>query len=243
MWNLEGEWTSSVRRTMRQEDLLKAYLDNANGVKGPPFERVGVDDADYPDGKLVDETVVVLIGDHGWNLGEHTTWTKHSLFDVTLRTPMIIRDPNRKHGRITAVTDFLDVVPALTELAGLPTPPGLDGTSLVPALEDPTVTVKPASFNRRFDGESVGMAWFRYTEWRSQAGDVTASMLYDLSIDPEETRNVAEVSAYEEVVLELSARIKSIRSGRHHCGRVFSTKAVATPSIQRRAGRRHRVSP
>jgi len=327
LWNPEGEWTSSVRRTTRHEDLQKAYLDNPDGVKGPPFERLDVDDADYPDGKLADktvddlkrlrdadvpfflavgfrkphlpfnapekywmlydptdfdlpssyrdapdgapfkaihnspelrnqyagipaeglleekdalnlihayhaavsyadaqvgkvldalaehgladETVVVLVGDHGWSLGEHTMWAKKNLFDVALRTPVIIRDPNRKNGRINAVTDLLDLFPTLTELAGLPTPPGLDGTSLVPALDDPTRTVKPASFSRWFDGESVRTARFRYTEWRNQAGEVTARMLYDLSIDPEETRNVAEVSAYREVVLELSARIKA----------------------------------
>ncbi|GMR22225.1 MAG: sulfatase [Acidobacteriota bacterium] len=325
LWNPEGEWTSSVRRTARHEDLQKAYLDNPTGVKGPPFERLDVDDADYPDGKLADKTVadlnrlrntdvpfflavgfrkphlpfnapdkywklydpaefalpstyrdtpdgvpfkaihnspelrnqyagipaegllkesdalnlihayhaavsyadaqvgkvldaleeygfadvtiVVLIGDHGWNLGEHTMWTKHNLFDVALRAPMIIRDPNRENGRISAVVDFLDIFPTLTELASLPTPIGLDGASLVTALDDPSRAVKPASFSRWFDGESVRTAQFRYTEWRDEADEVTARMLYDLSNDPEETRNVAEVSAYEEVVLELSARI------------------------------------
>ncbi len=156
---------------------------------------------------LADTSIVVLVGDHGWSLGEHTMWTKHSLFDVTLRTPMIIRDPNRDNGRINAVTDFLDIFPTLTELAGLPTPTRLDGASLVPTLEDPTRTVKPASFSRWFDGESVRTARFRYTEWRDEADEVGARMLYDLSIDPEETRNVAEVSTYQEVVLELSARI------------------------------------
>ena len=136
-------------------------------------------------------------------------WTKHSLFDVTLRTPMILRDPNRKNGRIEAVTDFLDIFPTLTELAGLPTPNRLDGASLVSTLDDPTRTVKPASFSRWMEGESVRTARFRYTEWRDEAGEMTANMLYDLTIDPEETRNVAEVSAYVEVVLELSARVKA----------------------------------
>lgn len=327
LWNPEGEWTSSVRRTTRHEDLQNAYLDNPDGVKGPPFERL---DVDYPDGKLADktvddldadvpfflavgfrkphlpfnapdkywklydptdfdlpstyratpdgapfeaihnspelrnqysgipaeglledsdalnlihayhaavsyadaqvgkvldaleehgladDTVVVLVADHGWNLGEHTMWTKHSLFDVTLRTAMIIRDPNRANGRIniSAVTDFLDIFPTLTELAGLPTPVELDGASLIPVLEDPTTTVKPASFSRWFDGESVRTARFRYTEWRDGAGEIMARMLYDLTIDPEETRNVAEVSAYREEVLELSAHITANNRGR-----------------------------
>ena len=57
LWNPEGQWTSSVLRKTRHEDLQKAYLRNPDGVPGPPFERLDVDDTDYPDGKVADKTV------------------------------------------------------------------------------------------------------------------------------------------------------------------------------------------
>ncbi|MEH6557245.1 MAG: sulfatase [Oceanicoccus sp.] len=149
-------------------------------------------------------TVVILIGDHGFHLGEHSMWTKHSLFDLALRSPMIIRDPNRGGGRVTGVTDFLDIFPTLIDMAGLPDIENLDGVSLLPALNNPTVNVKPASLSRWFDGTSVRTQHHRYTEWRSESGKITARMLFDLSNDPNETTNLAEDPQYSELVLKLS---------------------------------------
>jgi len=153
---------------------------------------------------LADDTIVVLLGDHGFNLGEHTLWAKHNLSEMALRSPMIVRDPKRASGHIRGVIDFLDIFPALVELADLPAPGLLDGVSFVPALNDTTVNVKQASISRWFDGTSVRTSRFRYTEWRSEAGEITVRTLFDLSSDPEETRNVADEPAFAKVVDELN---------------------------------------
>lgn len=88
---------------------------------------------------LMHNTIVVLWGDHGWHLGEHAIWGKHSLFEESLRSPLIIVAP----GRIAPgqpsydVVESIDLFPTLCELAGLPVPEFLDGQSLLKSSGDP----------------------------------------------------------------------------------------------------------
>ena len=84
-------------------------------------------------------TVVVLWGDHGWHLGEHAVWGKHTLFEESLRSPLIISQPGMKMpGQATdAVVETLDVFPTLCELSGVPIPGFIQGKSLVPFFESP----------------------------------------------------------------------------------------------------------
>jgi iduronate 2-sulfatase len=91
---------------------------------------------------LDDKTIVVLWGDHGWHLGEHAVWGKHTLFEESLCAPLIIRDLNRiKAGqRSDAIVESIDVFPTLCELADLPLPKSLDGRSLVPQSNNPEPT-------------------------------------------------------------------------------------------------------
>lgn len=162
---------------------------------------------------LEDETIVVLLGDHGWQLGEHTMWNKHTLFDLALRTPLIIRAPEQAASRHTAVVSLLDVFPTLSDLAGLPIPEDLDGVSLLPVFANSEVSVRNAAISRWFDGASVRTNRYRYTDWRDETGNIEARMLFDLSVDPDETRNVSEEDRYNDVVAELSALITEDGSG------------------------------
>ncbi len=152
---------------------------------------------------LEEAPVVLLVSDHGWNLGEHTLWTKHSLFDVTLRIPMLLQIPGENPAVREGLADTLDIFPTLVAAAGLPSVEKLDGVDQLAV-----VTGKDMSFARWIDGESVRTAQYRYTEWRSEQGDLHAKVLYDLEIDPDETRNVVEEDKYVEVVRALSSAIK-----------------------------------
>ena len=89
--------------------------------------------------KLRDNTLIVLWGDHGWHLGEKGMWGKGTLFDVSARAPLIVVDPRKKTaGRSCPRTvEFVDIYPTLVDLCGLPMPPGLEGMSLVPWLDNP----------------------------------------------------------------------------------------------------------
>lgn len=101
---------------------------------------------------LADRTIVVIWSDHGFCLGEHGTWGKHSLYEESLKSPLIIRYPGLPEpGRIShATVETIDIFPTLTDLSGLAQPAGLQGKSLRPQLDQADApSSKPA------------MAWFQ----------------------------------------------------------------------------------
>ena len=84
-------------------------------------------------------TIIVLWGDHGWHLGDHGMWCKHTNYEQAARIPLIVVAPGvAKAGAKTgALAETVDIYPTLCELAGLPAPQGLDGASFAAALKDP----------------------------------------------------------------------------------------------------------
>jgi len=139
---------------------------------------------------LEENTIIVFFGDHGWQLGEHSEWCKHTNFDVAARAPLIIKVPGATNGgvRTDRLVEFVDIFPTLVEAAGFPTldvcPDNsndvelcTEGNSLVPLMEDPTTQEwKSAIFyqyprGRFVDhipecmGYSIRTDMYRYTEW------------------------------------------------------------------------------
>lgn len=144
---------------------------------------------------LRDNTVIVLWGDHGWHLGEKGMWAKGTLFDVSARVPLLVVDPRRKTAGqgCPRTVEFVDIFPTLADLCGLPKPPGLEGKSLVPLVDDPKAAwTKPAfTLVAREDwlGRSVRTERWCYTEWDEGCRGVE---LYDLQADPRESKNLAK---------------------------------------------------
>ena len=161
---------------------------------------------------IKDNTAVVLLGDHGWNLGEHTLWAKHCNFDTSLRTPLMFSVPGMQKNKTSdSLVEFIDVFPTLCDLAGLNKPDQLHGNSLVPILKNPEVKVKDAVFSRYHDGESVRTERYLYTEWLNEKGQRHSRMLYDHKTDPDENINIAEEPENTVIVSELSKRLAQVR--------------------------------
>jgi uncharacterized sulfatase len=156
--------------------------------------------------KLWDRTVVVLIGDHGYHLGEHDWWNKATLFEMSARAPLIIWAPGAKGMGKPAkgLAEFVDLYPTLADLCGLTPPKGqeLAGVSLRPLLDDPTKPGKSAAFTQRGPGRTVRTDRWRYTEWDEGRRGVE---LYDHSNDPLEYHNLAQDPKFAERVAELTA--------------------------------------
>ena len=154
-------------------------------------------------------TIVVLWGDHGWNLGEHGLWCKHCNFETSLHSPLIVTAPGIKPGTKTnALTEYLDIYPSLSELCNLPLPAHLQGRSFVSLMKKPNRLWKKAVFSRYYNGDSVKTDRYRYTEWRRKDGTMYARMLYDHRTDPHENVNISELPRNKEVVEKLSKMLR-----------------------------------
>ncbi|MHC4517469.1 MAG: sulfatase/phosphatase domain-containing protein, partial [Planctomycetota bacterium] len=160
------------------------------------------------------DTIVVLWGDHGWNLGEHTLWCKHCHFQTSLRAPLIVRAPGLKGGvKTDALTEFVDIYPTLCELAGLPVPGHIEGRSFGPLMKEPQRPWKEAIYSRFHKGDSVRTERYCYTEWTGNDGKMYARMLYDQKLDPDENTNISERPENAELVGRLSEELHKFRAG------------------------------
>jgi len=152
---------------------------------------------------LRDETIVVLWGDHGWHLGEHSIWGKHALFEESLRSPLIISYPGIPNpGRQTmSLVETLDIFPTLTDLAGLTRPQGAHGVSLRPILESPEAPGHPA-FGYFRNGQTIRTRTHRLIVHKD--GHLE---LYDHRQPDAETRNLAE--SQPDLARKLAQQIKA----------------------------------
>ncbi len=157
---------------------------------------------------LADNTIVVLWGDHGWNLGEHTLWCKHCCFETSMHAPLIVRAPGVDGGKKTdGLTEFIDIYPSLCELAGLSLQDHLQGKSFVPLMKKPDMPWKPAAVGRFRSGDTIRTDQHRFTEYAGANGKPVARMLYDHDADSGENVNISERSQSKEVVKSLTEQL------------------------------------
>ena len=103
--------------------------------------------------------MIVLWGDHGWKLGEHGAWCKHTNFEIDTRVPLICSAAGSEGtGRqVRALVEFVDIYPTLCELAGLPRAGAPGRHSFAPLLDEPDRAWKPAAFSQYPRGQRDGL--------------------------------------------------------------------------------------
>jgi arylsulfatase A-like enzyme len=167
---------------------------------------------------LASNTVVILWGDHGWKLGEHDAWCKHSNAENDVNAPLILSVPGMKNAgaHTDALVEFVDVYPTLSELAGLPLPEHLEGTSFRSLLDAPDRLWKSAVFTQYPRSQKGGLMGYsmrtdryRFTQWvkREDSSQVDAVELYDHQTDPQEDENIANRPENVALVRELTAKL------------------------------------
>ncbi len=161
---------------------------------------------------LSDNTIIVLWGDHGWNLGEHGLWCKHCNFNTSLNAPLMIRVPGMTNGKTNSIiTEFIDIYPTLCELSGLPLPDHLEGESLVKRLKRPERNKKDFAVSKFNNGLTLIEEDLFYTEWLNKNDSTVANMLYDHSSDPDENINLAAKAEYAGITSLLGKKLKEKR--------------------------------
>lgn len=169
-----------------------------------------------------DDTIVVFLGDHGYQVGEYNSWgAKNTNFEISTRTPLIVHVPGMKQaGQGTEqLTEFLDLYPTLAELAGLELPDHLEGKSFARLLNDPSASHREAAGSEVIRGPRIGRTIrtpeFRYTEWRDKETEVlVGTELYDHRNTAEdgylETVNVVNDEAFAPVVPALAEQLHQL---------------------------------
>lgn len=150
---------------------------------------------------FADNTIVVLWGDHGWHLGDHGSWTKHSNYEQANRIPLIIKAPGvSPPGTVTRqLAETVDLYPTLASLAGLPAPntsQPIDGLDMSPVLRNPRTRIRAYAYHTYPRGGHLGRAIrndrYRVVEWETIGGDDIVYELYDYLKDPLEKENIAD---------------------------------------------------
>jgi iduronate 2-sulfatase len=168
-----------------------SYMDAQLGRVMDELERLG----------MLENTIIVLWGDHGWHLGDHGYWTKHTNYEQANTIPLIVVAPGvaTPNTSTDQLAETVDIYPTLAELAGLAkpeVPQPFDGTSMVPVLQNAEVRVRDHAYHAFPKDGHLGRAIrtdrYRLVEWTSMNNPEAEKgyELYDYSNDPLETKNI-----------------------------------------------------
>ncbi len=193
----------------KQKELIHGYYAATSYTDAQIMQLL--DELDRLD--LRKNTIIVLWGDHGWHLGDHGLWNKHTNFENATHTLLMMSVPGTKPGiRPVTLCEFTDVYPTLCELMNIPTPKYLDGISLVPAITNPETKLRKYAFSQypregaKVMGYTIRTERFRYTEWMKDSyrtnipydkKHVMAREMYDYQKDPLEKANIIDKPEYQ----------------------------------------------
>ena len=159
---------------------------------------------------LTKNTIVVFAGDNGLAVGQHGLLGKQSLYDHSIRVPLIFAGPGVPAGQRTDSLVYLfDIFPTLFEMLRLPLPPTLDGQSLVPILKNPRRQLRlEMIYGYRHVQRAIRTARWKYI--RYNASGVQNRQLFDLVNDPWEMKNLVDDSAHTATVTQLDASLRKL---------------------------------
>ncbi|WP_303317265.1 sulfatase [Flavivirga abyssicola] len=189
----EGKWKEAVR----------AYLANlsfADACVGRVMDALN-------NSKYNENTIVVLMGDHGYHLGEKEHWSKNVLWERAAKTPLLIFDPRNEKERVsTRVVSLLDVYPTLVELCGLPKNEKVEGQSMATLLKDESANWNDwALTSKKKRMHSLRNEQYRYTVYPNGFEE-----LYDHKNDPNEWCNIASNNANKAILKLFRKKLKDI---------------------------------
>lgn len=187
-----GKYPDNQKRMWSAYYAAVTFMDAQVGRILEELERLG----------LRDETAIVFTSDHGYHLGDHGFWQKSNLHEQVIRVPLIISAPGFQPGRTDSIVELVDLYPTLSELAGLPIPAEVQGTSLVPILNDHAATVKSGALSFH-NGVSLRTRDWHFMRYRDGSEE-----LYAMQRDPQEFTNLATDRQSGEVLATLRQQLQ-----------------------------------
>jgi len=181
----------------------------------------------------LNNTIIVLWGDHGWHLGDHDLWEKHTNFESATKAPLLVAAPGYSPGKTKSITEHLDIFPTVCDLANVKVPEHLQGKSLTPIMKNKETKIQKFAIsqyprklnkeemlkggfnNNKIMGYSLRTEKYRYTIWMNdyttdqpfENNKVFAAELYDYVNDPLEKYNVVDDKKYNEISKEMKSNM------------------------------------
>ncbi len=180
---------------------------------------------------LADNTIIVVWGDHGYHLGDHGIWGKHTNFELAARIPLMVAAPGKRGAVSSALIETVDIYPTLAALAGLPAPQGLDGRSFASLLDNPAASHRDHVTHVYPRNELLGRAIrddrYRLVEWNKIGGEPEKAVfeLYDYQTDPLERKNLAMDQS------EVATRLKALLTAQPAARPQITAKAKPASAV------------
>ncbi|SDR70200.1 Arylsulfatase A [Polaribacter sp. KT25b] len=187
-----GKWKEAVRAYLANVSFADACVGHLlNGLKNS---------------KYANNTIIVLMGDHGWHLGEKEHWSKNVLWERSAKTPLLIFDPRDGNGKVSSsIVSLLDVYPTLVEMANLPQKNDLEGKSISSIVKKPSKEIHEFVLTSKDKGiHSLRSKNYRYTIYSNGFEE-----LYDHRNDPNEWANIASNSSNKEIIEKFRKELKN----------------------------------
>lgn len=205
----------------KQRELIHGYMACISYIDA----QIGILLDNLEKRNILDETVIVLWGDHGFHLGDHTEWCKHSNFEQATRIPFMFAGPGvAKNQKSSHPVNLVDLFPTIFDLANVQQHPQTDGKSLVNLLDTNSNTIVDMDYayhqykRQKKMGYSIRTDRYRYTEWHDNnyrsyddynKSKIAGRELYDYEKDPLETKNLIKDTNYAAIAKELKSKLKS----------------------------------
>lgn len=183
--------------------LIRAYYANVSYTDA----QIGKILATLDELNLTQETIIVVIGDNGYQMSDHGMWSKNNNFHASLQVPFILSVPNSEEAtRQEAIVELIDIYPTLLDLCGISKPDHLEGRSLSALIRNQETNKddENVAFSRVGNGETLITRQYIYTEWINSEGETYEKMLFDLESDPQEMTNVVASPEKQLLVRELN---------------------------------------
>ena len=215
----DGRWIPAEFRNLTEEDrrgIVAAYytaveyMDKNIGLALDALKRLGLDG----------NTLVIYVGDHGYQLGHHGRFEKHTMWEEAIRAPLLVRAPGLKPMVTDAMTEFIDLAPTILDVLGVDPMPGQQGKSLLPVLEGKTKTHRSYVFSEFLPDNKAMIRTAQY-KYIFTTGEHDLEMhyatgfgppgithrLYDEQRDPHEFHNLAGSPQYSGVIKTLQLKM------------------------------------
>lgn len=162
---------------------------------------------------LTENTAIVIWGDHGFHLGDHSMWGKHSALEQAARVPLILIPPTETKIRSTDTPiELVDIFPTLCDWANIPVPESIAGRSFAPFFRGKDSDIRQGALTVFKKKGSIGYSYrtkrYRYTEWVNKFGKPAAYDLFDYQEDPLETKNLAAYPKHTKLIEELAQSLR-----------------------------------